>query len=82
MKIKFLHTSSGSYGLKRRGETADVPQRLANELIATGAAVKAKTYSKPEYSYTKNGNWYTVLKDGKQVDKFQGKSNLERYGLS
>lgn len=36
----------------------------------------------PEYTYQQNGTWYTVFLNGEQVDKFQGKDGLAKYGLA
>lgn len=37
--------------------------------------------AEPVFTYEKNGNWYTIYKHGEQVDKFQGKAKLAKYGL-
>lgn len=97
MKVRAVTTTHGSYGLKRAGDIFEITQRKYKELhdkrIKRGKdpIVKKVDYdfsnrkTKPdfptEYKYEQNGSWFTVYRGGEQVDKFQGKEGLKKYGL-
>lgn len=97
MKVRALHTIHGKYGLKKAGEVFDVSEEKFKDLtekrkregkrplvakVHKGfSGRKTKPDFPTDYKYERNGSWYTVYRGDEQVDKFQGKEGLKKYGL-
>lgn len=97
MKVRALQTIHGSYGLKRAGEVFEVSESkfkaltekreregkrpLVAKVHKGFSGRKTKPDFPTEYKYEQNGSWYTVYRGGEEVDKFQGKEGLKKYGL-
>lgn len=97
MKVRANRTTHGNYGLKKAGEVFEVSKRKYEELhdkkIKEGKRPvvtkvdngfknrKTKPDFPTDYKYEQSGSWYTVYRGDKEIDKFQGKEGLKKYGL-
>jgi len=96
MKVRALITQHGSNGRIPAGEVFEVSERKYKELrekrikkgkkplvkkVHTGFS-KRKTKDTPsKYTYEQSGSWFTIYEGDKEIDKFQGKDGLKKYGL-
>lgn len=96
MKVRACRTTHGKYGLKQAGDVFEVSKshykQLHDDKIKEGKRPvvkkvhsgfsKRKTKDTPsKYTYEQNGSWYTVYKGEQEIDKFQGKEGLKKYGI-
>jgi hypothetical protein len=70
-------------GFISRGDKLRLPDHRAEVLVKKGLAVyKEHNIKMPVITYEQSGSWFTVFKDGKKIDKLQGKDKLkERYAI-
>ena len=76
----------------KKGQTVDVPEsyykQAHDDRVRKGKHPLVTKVEQPRYktkeekkTYTQKGSWFTVYKNGQQIDRFQGKEGLRKHEL-